>query len=52
MHIPDSEIVHKVTTLIGFSGKPQQILGEISLAVYAEGLKMTAKLGYRRTLGL
>lgn len=43
MQIPDSEIVRKVTNLVGFSGEPKQTLGEISPVVCAKGLNMTKK---------
>lgn len=43
MHVPDTQIVKKLTTLIGFSGEHKQTLEEINLAVFSEGLNTLCK---------
>lgn len=43
IQILNSEIVRKVTTLIGFSSEPKQTLGEILLLVFVEGINTVTK---------
>lgn len=43
MQVPQSQIVKKFTTLIGFSGEHKQTLGEVTLAVFSEGLNTVCK---------
>lgn len=36
MQIPETQIVKKFTTLIGFNGEQRQALGELNLSIYCE----------------
>lgn len=43
MGLTESDMVKKSTTLLGFSGKINKTIGEISLPTYAQGLNLLEK---------